>query len=112
MAGEHRLSVEAAALELEQAARQSSAVKPLRDRVQDASLESAYAVQEFQTRAGLADDRLTSADAVHAIEAVCAAIEIVDSRIENWDIGLFDTVADNGSPGSQHPPRPAESPQA
>lgn len=165
MEGEQRLSNEAAALELGKAAQRANAVRPLRNRVQDSSLESAYAVQEFQTRAGLAagrrlvgrkigltsvavqrqlgvdrpdygmlfedmdvplgemvppgrliqpkvegevaflmgrelvSDRLTLADAVHAVEAVCAAIEIVDSRIENWDIGLFDTVADNGSSG-------------
>ena len=165
MEGEHRLSQEAAARELEQATRQASAVKPLRNRIQDSSVESAYAIQELQTRAGLADGRrlvgrkigltsaavrrqlgvdrpdfgmlfedmnvptgelvasgrliqpkvegevaflmgrelvndpMTLADAVHAVEAVCAAIEIVDSRIENWDIGLFDTVADNGSSG-------------
>jgi len=28
-----------------------------------------------------------------------AAIEIVDSRIENWDIGILDTIADNASSG-------------
>lgn len=28
-----------------------------------------------------------------------ASIEIVDSRIENWDIGLIDTIADNASSG-------------
>ena len=165
MEGEHRLSSAAAALELSQAAQQAQAVRPLRNRVQDSSLESAYAVQELQTRTGLTagrrlvgrkvgltsiavqrqlgvdrpdfgmlfddmnvptgefvphgrliqpkvegevaflmgrelvGDPLTLADAVQAVEAVCAAIEIVDSRIENWDIGLFDTVADNGSSG-------------
>ena len=57
MEGEHRLSQEAAARELEQATRQASAVKPLRNRIQDSSVESAYAIQELQTRAGLADGR-------------------------------------------------------
>ncbi len=28
-----------------------------------------------------------------------ASIEIVDSRIQNWDIGLIDTIADNASSG-------------
>ncbi len=34
-----------------------------------------------------------------AIEYAVAAIEIVDSRIANWDIRLFDTIADNASSG-------------
>ncbi|PBC48028.1 2-keto-4-pentenoate hydratase [Rhodococcus sp. ACS1] len=32
-----------------------------------------------------------------AVDYVTAAIEIVDSRIQNWDITFGDTVADNGS---------------
>ncbi len=31
------------------------------------------------------------------IEAICASIEIVGSRIENWNIRITDTVADNAS---------------
>lgn len=37
------------------------------------------------------------ADVVRATDCVLPAIEIVDSRIANWQIGLFDTVADNAS---------------
>jgi 2-keto-4-pentenoate hydratase len=38
-------------------------------------------------------------DVLAATEAVAATIEIVDSRIADWDIELFDTVADNASYG-------------
>jgi 2-keto-4-pentenoate hydratase len=34
-----------------------------------------------------------------AVAAVSAAIEVVDSRIDGWDITLADTVADNASSG-------------
>jgi 2-keto-4-pentenoate hydratase len=34
-----------------------------------------------------------------AVAAVAAAIEVVDSRIDRWDITLGDTVADNASSG-------------
>jgi 2-keto-4-pentenoate hydratase len=39
----------------------------------------------------------TVADLIRATEFALAAIEIVDSRIADWKIGLFDTIADNAS---------------
>lgn len=36
---------------------------------------------------------------VAALSHASAALEIVDSRIENWDISIVDTIADNGSSG-------------
>jgi 2-keto-4-pentenoate hydratase len=37
------------------------------------------------------------ADVLRATEFVLPAIEVIDSRIKNWDIGLTDTIADNAS---------------
>lgn len=42
----------------------------------------------------------TIADIVRATDFVLAALEIVDSRIADWRIGLFDTIADNASAGA------------
>jgi 2-keto-4-pentenoate hydratase len=39
------------------------------------------------------------ADVLRATEFVISAIEIVDSRIADWDISIADTVADNASSG-------------
>jgi len=44
-------------------------------------------------------DRLTSAELIACIDHVLPAIEIVDSRVANWDIGIVDTIADNASSG-------------
>jgi 2-keto-4-pentenoate hydratase len=38
-------------------------------------------------------------DVIRAVDCVVAAIEIVDSAIENWNIKLVDTIADNASGG-------------
>ena len=45
----------------------------------------------------LTGDVLTPSDLMGAIACATAAIEIVDSRIRDWDIDILDTVADNAS---------------
>lgn len=42
---------------------------------------------------------VTMADAIAAVDFVLPALEVVDSRITDWKIGIFDTVADNASSG-------------
>ncbi len=42
---------------------------------------------------------ITSADVLAATECVIPCFEVVDSRIENWQIRIQDTVADNASCG-------------
>lgn len=42
---------------------------------------------------------VTAADVVAATESIAPCFEIVDSRIQNWKIGIVDTVSDNASCG-------------
>jgi len=45
------------------------------------------------------EDQITLELVRDAVEVALPSLEIVDSRIENWDIGFTDTVADNASSG-------------
>jgi len=51
----------------------------------------------FVLAADLDDPAATTAQVAAAVKSAVAAIEIVDSRIADWQITFADTVADNGS---------------
>jgi len=51
----------------------------------------------FVMKADLAGPELTLVDTLRAVDVVMPALEIVDSRIRNWEIKAVDTIADNGS---------------
>jgi 2-keto-4-pentenoate hydratase len=53
----------------------------------------------FMLDAPLSAPPVTPAEVVRATAFVLPAIEIVDSRIRDWDIGIVDTIADNASAG-------------
>ncbi|HEY4888426.1 MAG TPA: fumarylacetoacetate hydrolase family protein [Candidatus Dormibacteraeota bacterium] len=46
---------------------------------------------------GLRGPGVSSTAALRCVESAVASIEIIDSRIEDWKIGLIDTIADNAS---------------
>jgi 2-keto-4-pentenoate hydratase len=51
----------------------------------------------FILGADLPGEGCTEQDVVDATEAVAPAIELIDSRIADWDIRIGDTIADNAS---------------
>ncbi|KUM94535.1 hypothetical protein AQI95_43470 [Streptomyces yokosukanensis] len=51
----------------------------------------------FRIGADLSDPRTTAADVLNVTTEVFPALEVLDSRINNWDIAWVDTVADNAS---------------
>ena len=53
----------------------------------------------FWLSRGLADGPLDDAQVRAAVGYAVAALEIVDSRVADWDIAITDTIADNGSSG-------------
>jgi 2-oxopent-4-enoate/cis-2-oxohex-4-enoate hydratase len=53
----------------------------------------------FVLKSDLKGPGVTADDVLRATDHVRACFEIVDSRIDRWDIGILDTVADNASCG-------------
>jgi 2-keto-4-pentenoate hydratase len=53
----------------------------------------------FVLKKALDGPGLHLAEVIGAVECALPALEIVDSRIANWDIGIVDTIADNASSG-------------
>jgi 2-keto-4-pentenoate hydratase len=53
----------------------------------------------FVLKKALTDPGLHLAAVISAIEYALPALEIVDSHIANWEIGIVDTIADNASSG-------------
>ena len=53
----------------------------------------------FFLREGLKGPGVTAEQVIDATEAIAPCFEIVDSRIDDWKIGIVDTVADNASCG-------------
>lgn len=51
----------------------------------------------FKLREALPTGGCTAADVLAATEAIAPCIELIDSRIKDWNIGLIDTIADNAS---------------
>ncbi|GAA3360051.1 2-keto-4-pentenoate hydratase [Saccharopolyspora gregorii] len=54
----------------------------------------------FLLAAPLRGPNVTVADVIGAVDCAMPAIEIIDSRVQDWAISLPDTVADNGSTGA------------
>jgi len=53
----------------------------------------------FVLGVNLHSETISNDDLLAAIDCVLAAIEIVDSRVQDWDITIADTIADNASSG-------------
>ncbi|MEH6941308.1 2-keto-4-pentenoate hydratase [Bacillus sp. JJ722] len=53
----------------------------------------------FILKKELRGPNVTALDVIQATDYILPALEIVDSRIQDWDIQLADTVADNASSG-------------
>ncbi|MEH7018784.1 MULTISPECIES: 2-keto-4-pentenoate hydratase [Bacillus] len=66
------------------------------DKVMQPKVEAEIA---FVLKKDLVGPRVTEMDVLHATDYVLPSLEIVDSRIADWNIKLQDTIADNASSG-------------
>ncbi|WP_313896612.1 2-keto-4-pentenoate hydratase [Streptomyces sp. GC420] len=53
----------------------------------------------FMLKRPLRGPGVTAAEAAAAVDFVLPALEVIDSRIRDWKIGILDTIADNASSG-------------
>ncbi len=53
----------------------------------------------FVLKRSLQGPGVTVAEAIAAVDFVLPSLEIIDSRIRDWKIGILDTIADNASSG-------------
>jgi 2-keto-4-pentenoate hydratase len=54
----------------------------------------------FVLKKDLRGENISLQDVIDATDYICPALEICDSRIQNWDISIMDTIADNASCGA------------
>ena len=83
-----------------------SSTRATRSRSSCCSSPGSWPTMAFVLATDLAGPGVTIADALTAVAGVMPAIEIVDSRIADWQVQLADTVADNASRGQGRPRRP------
>lgn len=69
---------------------------PISDRLMQPKAEGEIA---FILKKDLMGPGITAADVLAATDCVLPCFEVVDSRVENWQIKIQDTVADNASCG-------------
>ena len=69
---------------------------PIKDKLIQPGAEGEIA---FLLKKDITGPGVTVADVLAATECVMPCFEIVDSRIENWEITIYDTIADNASCG-------------
>lgn len=54
----------------------------------------------FVLKNSVGGPHVTAVDIIAATDFVVPALEIIDSRVRNWNIGIHDTIADGGSSGA------------
>ena len=93
--------IAAIAARLDAAASEARAIPQITGEAGDLPLADAYAIQraaiDHRLARGALSGEVTRGEALAAIDAVAAALEIIDSRYENFRFALGDVIADNAS---------------